>query len=258
MSILNNLIKQQSKSTLETLDTAQNTVSTGGFILESDVYEMKIKDAYTIMSKHGAIGIRLILGYGDNFDEEYREDVYISNKDKQFTYLDKKTNKEKPLPGYSLINDICGVTVDANLATVSENTVEQMKKVYNFESKSEVNESHDTLVDLIDQILLVGITKAEETKKEFGSDGKLYATDKTRMVNHIHTVFTSDTKNTLYELDHAEGDEAPEAKAYEAFIKVYQGKTLDKTDKDTNKGATANNSGSSASPAPRRSLRRNV
>ena len=81
MSILNNLIKQQSKSTLETLDTAQNTVSTGGFILESDVYEMKIKDAYTIMSKHGAIGVRLILGHGDNFDKEYREDIYISNKD---------------------------------------------------------------------------------------------------------------------------------------------------------------------------------
>ena len=259
MGILANLVKQQPTSVLETLDTAQDFKSGGNFILESDVYPVKIKDAYGILSKGGALGIRLILGYGDNYDKEYREDIYISNKEKKFTYVDSETKKEKPLPGYSLMNDICGITVGSNLATVAENTVEQMKKVYDYTTKSDINESHETYVDLIDQILIAGIVKNEETKKEFGSDGKLYSTDKTRFTNRIHTVFTADTHNTLYELDHAEGDDAPEAKAYESFIKVFKGKTIDRKDKGTNVGTTAANSTSSKEgTVTRRSLRRNA
>lgn len=252
MGILSNLLKQQPESVLNTLDQAQAPAPSS--TIDSDIYEVKIKDMYNIMSKNGALGIRLILGYGDNFAKEYREDIYISNKDKKFTYV--KDNKEYPLPGYTLINDICGITVNSSLAQVSENTVEQVKKVHDFKSNSDVNESHETYIDMIDQIFLAGIVKQEETKKELGADGKLYSTDKTRMTNHIRNVFTNDTQNTLYELDHAEGDEAPEAKAYAQWIEAFKGKVIDKTDK-SNVAANEPRTARQASEG-RRSLRRNA
>lgn len=257
MGILSNLLKNQSESTLSTLDQASTPSSGSGFaILESDVYKVKIKDMYNIMSKKGAIGIRLILGYGDNYAKEYKEDIYISDREKRFTYT--KDKKEYPLPGYSLINDICGLTVGTSLAAVSENTVEQMKKVYDFTTKSEINESHETYVDMIDQIFIAGIIKQEETKKEFGSDGQLYDTDQTRMTNHIRNVFAADTKNNLYELDHAEGEDVPEAKAYEQWVEYFKGKTIDKTTKSSNSSFEPKTARQASAAAPRRSLRRNA
>lgn len=235
MGILGNLLKTQSNSTRQILEESQEVkTSSGNFTLETDVYKVKIKDMYAIVSSGGALGIRLILGYGDNFSNEYREDIYISNKEKKFTFIDKKDGKEKPLPGYALINDICCLCTDSSLAGVAENTVEQVKKVYDFKTKSEVNESHETYVDLIDQIFLAGIVKQEEPKKKYGSDGKLYTTDETRFTNHIQVAFDSETMNTLYEFDHAEGEDVPEHKAYDSFMEDLKGKIIKKKDKSDN------------------------
>lgn len=102
MSMLGNLQYDASKS-------EDKDVLGGGKTVTSNVYEAVIKSAYYSKAASGAIAVNIEATLKGGRD--FRETIYISNKQGSFTYKDTRTNEEKYLPGFVAIDSLCLLTV---------------------------------------------------------------------------------------------------------------------------------------------------
>jgi hypothetical protein len=166
----------------------------GGFqIFDSDIYNTTIKMAYSITAPSGARAIffEFDLGTGST----YRETVYFTSRSGVNFYL-TENKKKAPLPGFTLVDDICMFTTDTPLA--GQNTEEKVVKVYDTDSKKEVPKSVPVLVDLLGKQVSIGVVRNLENKNE--KVGNEYVpTAETRETNNIEKAFHTDTKLTIVE-----------------------------------------------------------
>ena len=198
----------------------------GGGIRESGVYDFLIKQAYLTESQGGAMAVNLVMeqvGGG-----QFKQQIYISSgraKGQKFTYTDKRTGDERPLPGYSQINSICAMAADTEFNKVEPEN--KMVMVYNHTQNKEVATEVPVIMELLNAPITLGILKKVENKRTKVGD-EYVTTDETRELNEISKVFRTEGRLTAAEI--VAGMNTGEfVDKWEAKNK---GKTVDKVDKN--------------------------
>lgn len=224
----------------------------GGFAAkESDIYHGKIKFAYATKSSGGAMGIVLSVALADN--TEYRETLWITNKKGENFFLNKQDpTKKVPLPGFTVVDDICLVACEKPLSDMDSE--EKTINVYDFEAKRELPKSVDMLVELIGKDVALAIVKETVNKQAKNeATGEYEPTNETREQNVITKVFEPNSKFTVAEA--REGADAPAF--YDAWLERNKGKTIDRTAKTGSASGApgqAPAANASAGAAPKKSL----
>ena len=242
------------KEKTQGMEQAQDRVFGGGYVIDSDIYEMTLKAAYVGQSSKGANFMHVIFKR-DGEDTEYREDVYFtSGNDKGGTPYYEKNGKKLPLPGYTVISDLCLILGGAPLEETDFQ--EKTLKVYDPESKTEQPKSVMVPVELLDKKLLVGVLRSTEIKQAKDATGNYVDTDETRDTNSIDKLFDLESKRTVVEAMNG----AEEAVFFNTWLETNKGKVIDRTKKKDGKpgqsgaaGAPPKAAGAAAS-APKKSL----
>jgi hypothetical protein len=234
----------------EGLEKSQDRL--GGFQpIESDIYSpCEVKALFAGQSKGGAFNLTLIAGLPDG--KEYRETIYISNKSGENFFLDKQSKKKMPLPGFTLVNDLCLITTGKELADLE--TEEKVVKVWDPDTKSEQPKAVQMVMEAIGQKVALGILKQLENKNKKEGD-EYVPTMETQEVNNIDKVFHPEHKITVAEAREGKMDGA----FWGAWLKRNQGQTRDrrtlKEGSGSGGGTPPKSGGSSAvPPAAKKSL----
>ncbi len=218
----------------EGLEESQDRL--GGFnIRDTDIYDATIKVAYAGKSDGGAHNVTVVaLLKGDG--SEYSETIYITNKKGENWFANKQdASKKVPLPGFTLIEDICLMTTGKTLS--EQDMEEKIVKVYDYDEKKEIPKSVPVLTELTGQPIYLGIVreKVDRTKKD-ESSGEYEPTGETREQNTIEKVFHNPSKMTVVEARN-QADEP-----------VFFNKWLEKNKGNTRNRATGINGGTSGKP----------
>lgn len=166
----------------------------GGFqLFDTDIYPATIKLAYAGVSTGGAMSVTFVF---DINGREHRETQYVTNRQKENFYT--TGGKKYPLPGFTLVDDICMIASGKPLAEQTDEP--KMVKVYNATAKAEVPTEVPVLVDLIGQKVALGIFKQIENKSAKNEQtGEYEPTAETRELNVIDKVFHPEAKLTVVE-----------------------------------------------------------
>jgi hypothetical protein len=244
----------------EGLEEATDRLGGGFGAIETNIYSGIIKALYAGQSAQGARNVTLITDFGGR---EYRETIYITNRagENWFAAKDKDgkaTGKKAPLPGFTLVDDICLIATGKPLA--EQEAEDKVVKVYDAEAQKELPKSVPMIVEAIGKPISLAIQKTLENKSV--KEGDVYVpTAETREVNNSEKAFDTDTKMSVVEAK--AGAEKPAF--WDAWLEKNKGKTRDKrTLKEGEAGAAgappkARAAGSATPPAanqaaPRKSL----
>lgn len=190
MNMFNNL-------STENMEEAQDVVGGAFDPVPTDIYDASVKLAYAGESTNGAKNVTLVL---DVNGREVKETIYVTNRKGEPFYVDKTTKKNMPLPGFSLIDDLCLFTTEAPLSAT--NMEEKTVKVYDPEQKKEVNKPVPVLVDLLTKPVKVAIQREIVDKTKQGDDGQYHPTGETRTQNAIVKFMHPETGRTVNEYKH--------------------------------------------------------
>ena len=228
------------------LEEAKDSLGGNFAARETGIFTGKLTAAYLTVAASGANAINLVFNDGS----EYREAVYITNKKGENFFLNKDDNSKKvPLPGFTIIDDMCLMLTEKPLC--EQDSEEKVIKVYDYDAKADVNKTVTMLVDLLDKEISLGIVKETVNKQIKGNDG--YVDDPaggTRDQNHIDKVYHTETKLTVLEAQR--GLEA--GVFWDEWLKKNEGVTRDKTAKKKTGAAGAPPAGNGAASAPKTSL----
>jgi len=214
MTKLNALLKD---FTTDGLDAAKDSL--GGFqLLPSGIYPSLVKMAYITQSQGGATGVVLELDTGGH---THIETVWISSKTGA-NYYKGQDGEKKPLPGFTLINELCLLVTEKPLSHQEGET--KKVEVFDFESRGKVLKAVPVLTDLLLTRVQVGIHKQTENKQVKNAEGIYVATSDTRERNVLNKVFHNETDQTVNEM---QANAEPRFK--EQWEAKYNGVTLDKT-----------------------------
>ena len=227
------------------LEQTQDRLGGGYQPKETDIYTGKIKALYAGKSAGGAQSVSLILSLADG--SEYRETFWITNKKGENFFLNKADKtKTVPLPGFTIVDDLCLVTTGKPLA--EQDTEEKTIKLYDSEAKKELPKAVPMLVEALGLEVSLGIVKVLENKNEKQGD-EYVPTAETRELNATDKVFHTETRMTVVEA--REGAEV--AKFWDSWLERNKGNTRDKrTIKDGQAGTAGapKAAGASAAAAP--------
>lgn len=184
------------KLTADGLETAGDRIG-GSSVLESGVYEGVVKLAYA--GKARASAAQSITVHIDLGGREHRETFWITNKVGENFYPDKKdANKRQPLPGFTMVDDLCLVTTGLPL---SEQTVEdKVVALYDFDAKKEVPTNVPVLTDLLGKPVTVAVIRQTVDKQKKDTAGNYVNTGETREENVTDKFMHQETHRTVTEL----------------------------------------------------------
>lgn len=228
----------------EGLEETQDRLGGGFQPLDSGAYTGTIKAAYAGKSSSSeAMSVTFILDL-DGLDREYRETFWVTNGKGENFFLNKNDNSKKvPLPGFTIVDDICMVTAEKPLFEVEPE--EKTIKLYDYEAKKEVPTSVQMLVELIGQKVTFGVLKVQENKSK--KEGNEYvATAEEREINTTDKVFHYPSNVTVPEARQGITD----AVFFDAWVQRNKGVTRDKRTIKDGKSAQAGKSGRPAGGPP--------
>lgn len=208
------------------LEEKEDRLGGGGWVRDTDAYEVIIKMAFAGASTGGARYVDFT--FLDSENKEYNETVYFtSSTDKggKHYYMvkdkDKKeTGKKKALPGFEVVNDICLLTTETELE--NQRTEEKIVKVYDKDAKSKIPKSMPVLVDLLDKPVILLIQKKLENKNEKNASGVYEPTAETEERNNIEKAAHSPTKLTVLE-----AQKGIDPEFVDAWVEKNKGNTYD-------------------------------
>lgn len=204
------------------LTTKEEDVLGGNFTVPTNVYPAIIKLAYVDKSAKGAINVVFDFAILVNGKERnHKETIYISNAAGSFTYKDKKTGEDKPMPGFVTVDSICKAITGKSITQMT--TEKKLVKIYDYTQKAEVPQEKEVLMDLVRGKLELGIQELTIDRTEKSDTGEYVPTGETRDTNEVSKVFTEDGL-TLVEKEAG----ATEAKFKAAWIKQYADKKINK------------------------------
>lgn len=204
------------------LTTKEEDVLGGNFTVPSNVYPAIVKLAYVDKSAKGAINVVFDFAILVNGKERnHKETIYISNAAGFFTYQDKKTGEDKPMPGFVTVDTICKAITGKSITQMT--TEKKLVKIYDYTQKAEVPQEKEVLMDLVRGKLELGIQELTVDKTAKSDTGEYVPTGETRDINEVSKVFTEDGL-TLVEKEAG----ATEAKFKAAWIKQYADKKINK------------------------------
>lgn len=214
----------------------------GRSLLPTDVYDGKLEVVYITKSTGGAQAFNFVV---DINGKKVRDTIYVTNREGGVTY--SKDGKKYPLPGYSLVNALCKLTVGKEIPQLTfEN---KLVKIYNFELKKEVATEVPVAVELVGENVCLGIEFLRENKNAKDQAGNYVATAETRDSNVIARVFHTKTGQTAAEYD----AQAP-AEFKGLWLKEFQGKIRDRSKAVAGGAAPAAAAASGGAAAPKTSL----
>lgn len=224
--------------TTDGLEETQDRLGGGQHIFETDIYTGTIKAMYAGQSQSGAHNITLIVDFGG---KEYRETIYYTNKNgKNYFFNKDDPTKKVPLPGFTVIDDICLSVTGAPLC--EQATEEKVVKVWNFDAKKEEPKAVPMITAALGKTISLGVVKQLENKATKQGD-EYVPTTEVRTSNYIDKVFHTESKMTVVEAKAGK----TEGEFWDAWLKRNQGQERDKrTIKDGEGGAAGR-------PAPRSS-----
>lgn len=224
------------------VQTKEEDVLGGSRTVPSNVYPAGIKLAYLDKSAKGAICVVFDFALMVNGKEcTHKETFYISNAAGSFTYKDKKTGEDKPMPSFVTVDTICKVVTGKGLAELSSE--KKMVKVYDYDQKAEVPQEKEVLMDLVRGKLELGILEVT-VDKNVKSDTGYVPSGETRDINEVSKIFTEEGL-TLVEKDAGK----TETKFKEAWIAQYADKKINKA-KGAASGAKAGGVAKQATASP--------
>lgn len=187
MGVLANL------TTDDSIKGGKDTVGGGYAPKPSGVYDGVIKVAYLSKSTGGATAVNLIVAIGDS---EYRETVYITNKQGQNFYLDKNDGAKNYLPGFNTINDIALLTAQRELSQLD--TERKVVKLWNAEQAKEVPTEVECITAMHGKPIKLGILE-EITFKNVKQGNEYVPSNELRTSNVISKVFHPTNSKTVNE-----------------------------------------------------------
>lgn len=221
----------------------ESTDRLGGYQpLESGIYQATIKAFYAGKSQGGAHNLTLIADVGGG--REYKETIYFTNKQGENFFVQKESGKKSPLPGFTVVDDICLMATGEPLE--KQETEEKVINVYNWEARKEEPTRVDMITAAIGQTVALGILRKTENKSEKDASGKYVPTAETRDVNAIDKVFHPELHVTVAEARKGATTIA-DAKFWDQWEAKNAGVTKD--DRKIKDGATGGSVGGGKPPA---------
>lgn len=165
--------------------------------VESGVYNCTVDMAYMGKSTGGALNVNLTLKTAGG--DEINETIYISSGDakgNKFTYT--KEGVEHNLPGYSLINNLCLLTVRQPLSSLQDE--EKVIKIFDYATRQDVNTTVPVLTQLLGQSINVGIIKKVVDKNVQNENKDWVPSGETREQNEIDVFFRASDNLTAFEI----------------------------------------------------------
>jgi hypothetical protein len=228
--------------TTEGLEQSQDRL--GGFrVLDTDAYTGTLKAVYAGKSPTSkAQSISVIL---DTEQGEYRETFWVTNKNNENFFRNKQdTTKKVPLPGFVVINDLCLVTTNKELA--EQITEDKVMNVYDVDAKKEVPKSVPMLVELLGKKVTFGILRETRNRQvKNASTGEYEDTPEFRDENTTDKVFHHPSNLTVVEARQG----TTVATFFNAWLEKNKGNTRDRrTIKDGNGGGQSGRPGRPNTP----------
>lgn len=234
MSLLNNLKEDQS------VEQERDFIG-GSRLVDSDLYDCEIEIAYLGVADSGANSVTLHLKTPEG--TVIRETQWVtSGREKGCkTYYENKDGKKQNLPGFSLINNLCLLTVGKPLAELD--TAEKIIKVWDKDAKKEMPKSVQAITALSGQHVYAGIIKQTVDKTKKAADGTYQPTGETRDENVVDKFFRLKDGLTVTEIKNG-GTEA-------AFMNTWRDKWKGQTrNKASGASASGGVAGAPAAAAP--------
>ena len=172
----------------------------GSRVLNTNIYEADIKAAFAQKSSTGALGITLQLLIGG---QEVSTTQYVTNSQGQNFFHPKDGNGQpnlkmkNPLPGFTIIDDLCLVTTGAPLQ--DQETEQKTVRIYNFDEKKELPTVVDMMTALIGTKAYFAVWHDLVNAEEKNSSGMYVPVEKTREQNEFVKVFHHPSRITVKE-----------------------------------------------------------
>lgn len=171
----------------------------GGGVLPSDIYSGKIKYAYIGKAQNSdarSFNICVVIN-----GQEKTNQIWMTNKKGDVTYIDKKTKEEKNLPGFNQVNGVCMLLAGKEVGDMD--VEDKTLMLYDFESKKEIAQSVPCFTELQGLDLQVAIQEqiVDKTEKNEAT-GDWEPTGETRKINEFIKFFPEDKLVTISEVAH--------------------------------------------------------
>jgi hypothetical protein len=195
----------------------------GGFgPRDSDIYDFEIKAMYAGQSDSGARSVTFI---GTEGGKEYRETFWITNGKGENFFMakdkdGKPTGKKAPLPGFTIVDDICQIATGKPLS--EQDTEDKVVQVW--DQGKQVNKSVPMLIDCLGQHVALGVTRRKVNKNAKNDAGVYVPTAEEREENATDKVFHPELKLTIVEAKAG----ADNATFWDAWLELNKGKTQDR------------------------------
>ena len=243
-----------SKLKTEGLEEVQDRLGGGGFIIPTDIYTGKIKNFYGGKAESGALSVTLSLIKQDG--KEYKETLYVTNKEGDNFFLNPQdTSKKVPLPGFTIVNDICMILTGKPLSEQDWET--KTANVWDKDAKKELPKSVDQATDIIDQEISLGIElQLVNVTAKNATTGKYEPTGEDKQQNAVTKVWHPEVRMTLVE---AQAGEETEGVFWDKWLNQNKDKEIDRRKVKGAPGANgappkAAGAAAASSPAPKSSL----
>jgi len=213
--------------TTEGLEETNDTLGGGFSVRESGAVTGTVTAMYAGKAANSkAQNVTVIMN--DDAGKEYKETIWVTNRDNQNFYLDKNDKtKKRELPGWTTIDELCLVTTNTGLAAqVAE---EKMMNIYDYDAKKDVPTAVQMFTAVIGKKVTLGVLKETKSKQKKGDDGTYYDTGETRDENITDKVFHHPSNLTVVEARN--GTQTPAF--YPAWVEKNTGVTRDRTNKNS-------------------------
>ena len=188
---------------LENLQT-DNTIEKdgdviGGYsVLDTNVYDFTIEVAYIDYSKNtGAMSMNMHLKGANG--EQLKTQQWVASGDVKGNnnyYVDKKTNKKRYLPGFTIMNDIALLSVAKEIGQCAMEP--KMVKLYDYDLRTEMPVEKTVITDLTNAHISLGVIKQTVDKNVQNGQGDYVPSGETRDENEVDKAFrTSDGFTTV-------------------------------------------------------------
>jgi hypothetical protein len=221
-------------TTNESIETDSDRLG-GGFVWDTDAYEVTILSAFAAKSKGGAGSMTLEVQSADGRKHKFTEWVTSGDAKGNKPYYERD-GKKSYLPGFNNMNAIAMFCAKKELNALTFET--KIVKLRNFDTKTDVPTEVPMAVELIGKKFILGLLKVEENKtKKVGNDylpvADATGAPITKFNNEIGKIFFADNKCTIAELRQAkQSGSTPTAEFYDKWVEANKGKVIDKVKKD--------------------------
>lgn len=159
----------------------------GGGPLDTDVYDATIKLAYVDYSRGGAMSVNFDFETSDG--RKLRSQQWVTSGDAKGNknYYVDRNGKNQHLPGYTLVNDVCMLTVEQALEDCDPE--EKTISLYDFAAGKEMPQIKMVLTELLGQKVSLAVEKQIVDKNIQNDAGDWVPGGETREQNEVVKAF---------------------------------------------------------------------